>query len=553
MNRRLRWKLAIALLVGVVAGSYAAAQDRFVLTDATEKSRLHFLHDDGANEEGFLVSMMGSGLATFDYDNDGWIDVLFLNGSSILPTSARNTSNALFRNQQNKSFSEVTQQSNIQTSQTFGLGVTAGDFNEDGFEDIVISNFGSVTLWKNQGDGTFDDVTESFGESKSAIAFGAGIAFLDVEKDGDLDIYVADYVDFNLAKFNKVKSLSYPYPPGPEKFDYRHDRLLLNDGAGAFIDASESSGIASLRSPSMGIVCGDFDGDNDTDVFVCSDARPNLLFMNDGNGKFTDEALIMGVARTGAGNILGSMGVDAADVDHDGLEDLFVTSYSGQSPVLFKNLGSLGFQDVTLQTKSGKDVVNHANWGVGLVDFNNDGNRDLMIGNGHLFKWVHDVEQQTDFKVQNVLLSNNRKGIFTNISNESGDGMKIVESTRGMAFDDLDNDGDIDCVALNSDAKASYLENESFNDHHWIQIELVGTGMNRDAVGAKVTVKTQGHTQTAEKRSGRSYQSHFGSRLHFGLGSADKVESIVVNWMGQSTEYRDVPVDRVHTFIQPRK
>ena len=353
----------MSLLMGVLSVLQSTAQERFVLTDSTEKSRLKFVHNDGCDSEGFLVSMMGSGLASFDFDRDGWVDVLFLNGENILPGGPGNSSSALFRNNQDKTFEDVTRYSNIQ-QKAFGLGVCIGDFDEDGFADIVTSNLGFVTLWKNQGDGTFGNVTNIAGLATAGIAFGAGVSSLDVDKDGDLDLYVADYVDFQIEKFNKVKSLSYPYPPGPEKFDYRSDRLFLNQGDGTFSDVSQLSGIGAIQSPSMGMICGDFDGDDDTDIFVCSDARPNLLFVNDGNGKFSEEALLLGVARTGAGNILGNMGVDAADVDNDGLEDLFVTSYSGQLPVLYKNLGSLGFADITLQSKSGKDVINHANWGV---------------------------------------------------------------------------------------------------------------------------------------------------------------------------------------------
>ncbi len=434
---------------------------------------------------------------------------------------------------------------------TFALGIAVADYDNDGFADAALSNLGSITLLHNNGDGTFDDVTQSTGLRDSGVSFGAGVAFLDVENDGDVDLYVADYVDFSLARFNSVAPRSFPYPPGPEHFEHRTDHLFINHGDGDFTDGSKAAGISDYRSPSMGMVCGDFDNDHDTDIFVCSDARPNLYFVNDGKGRFKQDAQLQAVAVNSRGIPVGAMGAEAADLDNDGDEDIFVTSYSTQQPLVFRNLGGeLGFEDIALASRAGREILPHAKWGVGAVDFDNDGDRDLMIANGHLFKWAHDVEQLTDYKVRNALLSNNGKGVFKNVTDDAGPALAIVESSRGMAFDDLNNDGRVDCVVSNNDASANYLENSSETSHHWVQFRLVGKRFNRDGIGAKVTVYCGSSVQTAEVHSGRAYQSHYGTRIHFGIGKATQIDRVTVDWLGKVTEFDGIAIDSIHTLSE---
>lgn len=528
----------------------AFCQTSIPFLETSKAHGLEFLHDDMAAEEGYLVSMMGSGLASFDYDGDRRIDLLFLNGAKLDGSKAAPF--GFFRNESTGSWVRRTDDSQL-TSKGFGLGVAIADVDNDGFQDIAISSFGSCALWRNMGDGSFVDASESSGISQTPIAFGAGVCFLDANRDGQIDLYVADYVEFTLERFEKAAKKSFPYPPGPGDFPYRSDHLLINQGNGKFADESEARGIASIRSPSMGTICGDFDQDGDSDIFVCSDARPNLLFINDGDGYFTEEALVFGVANSASGEIVGSMGVDAADLDNDGWEDLFITDYSAQVPLLFRNIEGQGFEDIALRSRVGKDLFPHVNWGLGLCDFDNDSDRDLMVGNGHLFAWAKKVEQLTDFKVRNTLMTNDGRGFFQNATPQAGSGMEIVESTRGMAFDDFDNDGDIDAAILNSDAPANLLENQSLQMGHWLQLELVGVSMNRDAIGAQVRVKANGKWQFAEKRSGRSYQSHYGSRIHFGLGDADEVEIVEIRWDTGVIQYQGVQADRLHVMVQPTK
>ncbi|AMV32514.1 FG-GAP repeat protein [Pirellula sp. SH-Sr6A] len=543
-------QVASWLVAGVclLAVGKAWSQSAISFVDSSLARGLDFKHDDMAGEEGYLVSMMGSGLASFDYDGDRRIDLLFLNGAKLDGSSVAPF--GLFRNETNASMVRRTDASQLKST-AFGLGVAIADVDNDGFQDIAVSSFGSASLWRNMGDGTFVDASSTSGISQVSIAFGAGVCFLDANGDGLSDLFLADYVEFTLPRFQIASKSSFPYPPGPGDFPYRPDHLLINRGDGTFVDESEKRGLSAIRSPSMGTICGDLDQDGDSDIFVCSDARPNLLYINDGKGVFTEEALLYGVANAASGEIVGSMGVDAADLDNDGWEDLFITDYSAQVPLLFRNIDGLGFEDIALRSRVGKDLLPHVNWGLGLCDFDNDGDRDLMVGNGHLFAWAKKVEQLTDFKVRNTLMVNDGRGFFQNGTATAGSGMEQVESTRGMAFDDFDNDGDIDAAVLNSDAPASLLENKSSHAGNWLQLELVGTAMNRDALGAQVRVKTNGKWQFAEKRSGRSYQSHYGSRLHFGLGTMDKVEMVEVRWNNGVTQHPSLEANHLHVLVQP--
>jgi enediyne biosynthesis protein E4 len=558
------------LLLLLCLTSAVIAQENIRFVDATATSGIDFVHEDGADDEGYLPSLMSGGLASADFDNDGRIDVYLLSGCRLpgssggpLPAPAAaterpNGTNQQFRNLGDNRFSNVTVASGGGLN-AFGLGTAVGDFDNDGFKDIAISNYGSISLLRNNGDGTWIDCTAAAGLENSGIAFGAGVAFLDIENDGDLDLYVADYVKFDFDQFKKLAPVSYPYPPGPEQFEHRSDHLYRNNGDGTFTDISVLAGIAQIKSPSMGVVCGDFDHDHDTDIFVCCDARPNLLFINDGHGRFTQDAELFAVAYNATGIPVGSMGAEAGDVDNDGAEDIFITDYSAQMPILFKNLGELGFEDISRISKSGRDVVPHANWGAGLVDLDNDGDRDLMIANGHLIKWASRIEQLTSFKVRNTLLSNNGRGVFTNVTDSAGDGLSRAESSRGMAFDDFDNDGDLDCVVLNSDSPANYLINQTATNNHWVAIQLVGREFNRDGVGARVTIYSGDLVQVAEMRSGRGYQSSYGSRLHFGLGARSKIDRIQVEWLGHTREYtteitasgkRPLAVNRLHILSE---
>ncbi|GAB5406003.1 MAG: hypothetical protein Aurels2KO_42340 [Aureliella sp.] len=528
--------------------SQVFAQLRF--DDVTAEASFSFRHHDGGGENGYLISMMGSGLAVADFDGDGRTDVFLLNGQEL--PSGKKHPNALMRNLGHTKFSDVVNSSRTNTDR-YGLGVCVADFDNDGFLDIAISEFGGITLLCNAGDGTFFDHTGESLLSNSGVAFGAGITFLDIDRDGNLDLFVADYVDFSFERFREVLPKSFPYPPGPEDFTHRSDKLFRSDGRGGFLNVSQSSGISAHRRPSMGAISGDFDADGDSDIFVCCDARPNLLFMNDGMGQFSEEAVLYAAAYNSQAVPVGSMGAAAGDYDNDGIEDLFITSYSGQLPILFQNGGEFGFEDVTMRTRSGISVVPHANWGSSLADFDNDGDKDIFIANGHLMKSVHKVEQMTRFRVANTLMQNTGSGIFNDVSRQSGSGLELVESSRALGVADFDTDGRLDCVVLNNDGPAHLLQNSSKTQNAWIAFRLVGTRMNRSAVGATVTIYTPEGQQVATVHSGSGYQSYDAPLLHFGLGgTTEQVQRVVVNWSGHETEYEDLAAGQVITLVEPK-
>ena len=421
----------------------------------------------------------------------------------------------------------------------FGLGVTAADYDNDGDQDLYLNNFGPDVLYRNNGDGTFQDVTAAAGVG-NGDKVGAGVCFLDIEGDGDLDLYVANYVDFTYENHVPIVVGPHRFRAGPRYYRPVPDTLFRNNGDGSFSDVSGPSGIGSVAGPSMGMVCGDFDDDGDTDVFICNDESANFLFVNDGRGNFKETGLLAGVAYDFYGKANSSMGADCGDYNNDGHLDLFMTDYQGEMPVLYRNLGEGFFEDATSAAAITTELYPHVNWGTGFIDFDNDGDRDLFVACGH-FDDVEYIDDRTAKKVANYLLMNTGQGKFIDVSRQSGTGLAVVESSRGTAFDDLDNDGDVDVAVLNANALPTILRNESPTANHWLEICLIGRTSNRDGVGARVRVVSGELAQVAEVHSGRGYQSHSGTRLHFGLGKRDRVDRVEVRWLGGSLEVFNVP------------
>ncbi len=329
------------------------------------------------------------------------------------------------------------------------------------------------------------------------------------------------------------------------------DTLYRNNGDGTFTDVSLESAVGLHPGWGMGIVCGDYDNDGDTDVFIGNDVGENFLFQNDGTGKFEEVGLLTGFAYDLHGDEQGSMGVDCGDYDNDGWLDFYVTSYQNQLATLYKNLGNGMFQDVTLLTGAGAGTLPHVTWGNSFVDFDNDGDRDIFVACGHLQDNVELYDDTSTYLARNILLMNTGDAKFVDVSDRSGDGLVAKLSSRGAGFDDLDNDGDVDVVILNSREKPTILRNDTSNDNHWIQIHLRGVKTNRDGVGARVKVVAGDLTLIDEVHSGRGYQSHYGMRLHFGLGERDHVDRVEVHWIGGGTDVlTDVNVDQLLAIIE---
>ena len=520
------------------------------LRDVSDETGITFVHTDGSSGQRYIVETVSAGLALFDYDGDGLIDLYLVNGAPLPGASAESPPrNALYRNEGGWQFRDVTDETGVGDT-GFGLGVTVADFDNDGFPDLFVNNFGPNVLYRNNGDGTFTDVTEQAGVPGDGQV-GAGAAFLDIDANGNLDLYVANYVKFTIETNISQTQEGHPVYVGPRSYPFEPDLLYRNNGDGTFTDISELSGIAGHAGSGMGLVCCDYDRDGATDVFVLNDVAANYLFENDGAGNFREVGLISGTAYNALGNDLGSMGVDCGDYDNDGWLDFVMTSYQGELPVLYRNRSDGTFEDVTVRARVGTAALRHVNWGVGLVDFDNDGQRDLFMACGHLQDNIDLFDSSTAYHARNILLANNGDGTFTDISAISGDGMQIELSSRGAAFDDLDNDGRIDVVILNSRRETSVLRNQSQTDHHWIQIRLRGIHSNRDAVGARVRVTAGDLVQVAEVHSGRGYQSHWGTRLHFGLGTHGRVDRLEVHWHGGQTEvFENLQVDRLHQIIE---
>ncbi len=522
-----------------IVGDHAASQMPEIAVsirfkDVTAQTGIQFIHNDGGSGRRYLVETMSAGVGLFDFDGDGWIDIYFLNGAPLPGTEVDFVPrNALYRNEGNWKFADVTDLAGVGDA-GFGLGLAVGDYDNDGAPDLYLNNYGPNILYRNNGDGTFTDVTEQAGVGNGSRA-GAGASFLDMDSDGDLDLYVASYIQSPCENHQPRMSGGVPLYPTPRAYDPEGDTLYLNNGDGSFTDVSRESGVTEFAGTGMGMVCGDFDKDGDTDIFVANDEMGNILLENDGTGKFSENGVASGTAYEASGMPQGSMGVDCADYDNDGWLDLFVTSYENEPATLYRNLGDGFFLDITRSSGAGRGTLPFVTWGNGFVDLDNDGDRDIFIACGHTNDYASLRNVNSSYMASNMVQMNLGSGKFVDVSDRAGDGMAVKLSSRGTGFDDLDNDGDIDAVVVNSRREPTLLRNDSDNPNHWLQICLRGTRTNRDGVGASVKVVAGDLIQVAEVHSGRGYQSHHGTRLHFGLRDRDFIDRIEVRWMGGGT------------------
>jgi hypothetical protein len=534
------------------SGFAAQAQPEgpIVLRDVTLQTGITFCHTDGGSGRHYIAETISSGLATFDFDGDGLIDIYFLNGRPLRGTPVKGPAkHALYRNLDGFRFADVTEPAGVGDA-GYGLGVAVGDYDNDGNPDLYCNNFGPNVLYRNNGNGTFTDVTASANVGRGNF-LGAGTNFLDIDGDGTLDLFVSDYVDFTYENHRTATVRGRANYAGPRDYDPQPNHLYRNGGDGAFTDITDPSGIGAHAGSGMGTICLDYDQDGRTDIFVCNDQRWDFLFRNEGGGKFAEVGLLAGVACKFAGVPTSSMGADAGDFDNDGRLDLVVTDYFNEMSVLHRNLGAGQFEDVAAQARIGVGAMTFVKWGCGMVDFDNDGFKDIFIGCGHIYKDIDTVTNWTSYEVRPVLFRNLGNGQFANVSDSSGDGLQVKMVARGIAFDDLDNDGRVDVVVLNRDHPPTILRNESATGNQWIQIQLRGVKSNRDGVGAQVKVVADDLSQVAEVHSGRGYQSHFGSRLHFGLGRRDRVDRIEVRWIGGRMEvFENLPSNRLVTLVE---
>lgn len=509
------------------------------LVDVTPATGITFEHTDGGGGSLYIVQTVVAGLVLFDYDNDGFVDIYFLNGApnpGVQYSAAPR--NELWRNNGDWTFTNVTDAAGVGDT-GYGLGAVSGDFDNDGDQDLYVNNFGPNVFYQNNGDGTFTEITASAGVGCDLC--GAGVAFVDIDNDGDLDLYVGNYVDFSYEKNITETIGERVYSAGPASYKPQADVLFRNEGDGAFTDISAASGIAAKPGPSMGLVCADYDDDGDTDIFVCCDNAANQLWRNDGTGKFEEVAFAAGAAYDLEGGTNGNMGVSCADYDNDGRLDFYVTTFSGELSVLYRNNGGGFFTDMARPTQSAASTISHAKWGVSLSDFDHDGDRDLLVACGHFWIDARYVDDRTDVKVPNALLENLGNGKFRDISLRSGSGLGVVACSKGLGVDDLDNDGDLDAVILNANGQPTILRNDIQTRRKSVQIILRGTQANRDGVGARLKLFAEGKEQIAEACRGQGYQSGYGDRIHFGLGAADRIDRLEIRWPGGKTQIIENP------------
>ena len=545
-----RWANRIPALWLLLLVMGPAASGAFHFLDVTSQTGIDFVHTDGSSGRRYIIETVAAGLALFDYDGDGDDDIYFLNGAPLRGTSTQTTPrNRLYRNDGHWRFTDVTQSAGVGDA-GYGLGVVAGDYDNDGDLDLYLNNFGPNVLYRNNGDGSFADVTEEAGVTHGDQV-GAGTCFLDMDGDGDLDLIVANYLVFSYDQHKTLTSNGVPIYANPRFYKPAKDTVFRNNGDGTFSNVSESCGVGGHAGWGMGVVCADYDQDGDTDIFVANDVAENFLWQNDGAGRFTEVGLISGVAYDMHGDEQGSMGVDCADFNNDGRLDFFQTSYQDQLATLYQNMGGGTFQDVTLTTGAGRQTLAAVTWGTGLVDFDNDGDRDLFIAQGHLQDNIELYDDARTYHQKNHLMENTGNGSYVDVTDSSGPGMQVRLSSRGVGFADLDQDGDMDVVVLNPRQGPTLLRNDTPAGGNWLRVGLRGSKTNRYGVGARVKVVAGDLTVVDEVHSGRGYQSHYGLKLHFGLGKRERIDQIEVKWIGGTTDtYRNVEVNQEVRLVE---
>ena len=491
--------------------------------EVAAESGLAFRHFNGAEGKYRLVETMGSGAALFDYDGDGNLDIFVANGCR-LPVNEHSigAGGKLFRNRGDGTFLDVTSEAGISGGGLFAMGTAVADYDNDGDVDLYLTGYPRSILLRNNGDGTFTDATAPAAvENSGHWATSAG--FFDYNLDGFLDLFVGNYVDYDPSKervCKKGQSQTYCHP---RVFDGDSSVLYRNNGDGTFSDRSVPSGIAPFKGKALGVVFADYDLDGDPDIFVANDSVANFLFRNNGDGTFEEVGLTSGVAYDENGKARAGMGVDFGDYDQDGLLDLIVTNFALEGNALFRNNGDGSFSEVTYTTGILQSSYLNVGFGVGFFDHDNDGDLDVFVANGHVSPGVDYVS----FAQRNLLFEN-REGHF---EEWSADGyFSVREVSRGAAFGDIDNDGDIDILITNNAAPLHLLRNEVGNRRNWLILKLIGSKSNRDAIGARVKARVKGRLQVAQVQRARSYLTSHDPRVHLGLGNADQVDELEVHW-----------------------
>jgi hypothetical protein len=549
----------LALLSLILIGPRCIAQQtshtpaNFV--DMAEKAGLSMTVTFGGKEtKKYIIETTGTGVAIFDYDNDGWPDIFVVNGTTLDATPGKGATSHLFHNNHDGTFTDVTRQSGLGVS-GWGQGACVGDYDNDGWEDLFVTFYGQNHLFHNKGNGTFEDVSKKAGIPTSGTRWGTGCAFVDYDRDGRLDIAVANYVDFDVAKAPKPGEgascmwKGAPVMCGPKGLPPDKNILYHNLGDGTFEDVTTRARID--KTPGhycFSVSTLDFNNDGWPDIYLACDSTPSILYRNNKDGTFTDVGVISGTAFNEDGREQAGMGSTIADYNGDGRLDIFRTNFSDDTSTLYGNNGDGTFTDTTYKAGLGLHTE-YLGWGTMFLDIDNDGWPDLLEINGHVYPEVEKYKLGSDYREPRVLFRNNGNGIFTDISKSAGPALQARASGRGLAVGDLWNDGRMSAVISNMNDPVSLLVNQAKNTNHWIAVRTVGTKSNRDGIGARITVHAGNRDYLDEVRSGSSYISNNDMRVHFGLGAATQIDWIDVRWpSGRQERFEGLEVDKIHTL-----
>jgi len=549
-------KAALALLIAALLGFRlvgVAQQEmpvRFI--NIAPEAKIGFKHENGATPQTYMPETMGGGSIIFDYNNDGWPDIFFVNGGSFVDRQkAAGARHRLYRNNKDGTFTDVTSSAGIGVS-GFGMGACSADYDNDGWPDLYITSVGTNKLYHNNGNGTFTDVTEKAGVGSQL--WSSSCAFGDIDNDGYVDLFVTNYVDFSVSN-NKycVYSGDARVYCHPNVYNGQPDVLYRNNGDGTFTDVSRQAGIYRTDGKGLGVVFGDYDNDGWADIFVANDSTPNFLFHNKGKGVFEEVALVAGVAVGSDGQALAGMGTDMGDIDADGLLDIFVTNLDRQTHSLYRNLGKGLFANVTFESGVGEATLPFVGFGAVFFDFDNDTDLDLAIANGDVIDNVSLFRDSTSYEQRNLLLQNDGTGKFRDVGPASGPGFALKKPSRSLSAGDIDNDGDLDLLIGNVGQAPDLLRNDGGNHNNSLLIRTVGSKSNRDGIGARLKLMVDGKVLIREVKAGSSYLSQSDLRLHFGMGRAARAQRLEIRWPSGAVDVlQDVEANQILVFTEGR-
>ena len=520
-------------------------------TDVARQSGINFRHDNAASPEKYLIETMASGCGWIDYDQNGLLDLYLVNGAATrVYTPKQPLRSALYRNNGDGTFTDVTDSARVGAEGLFGMGVAVGDYDNDGYPDLFVLGYERCILYHNNGNGTFTDVTAYAGVGNRGL-WGSSAAWFDYDNDGRLDLVIANYVDWspdrNFYCGDRGPGMrSYCHP---DDFRGQPPTLFHNNGDGTFTDVSKTSGVGLKGGNGLGVVTFDYDNDGWQDIFIANDHMPNFLFHNNRDGTFREVGYQAGVAVSADGQFEAGMGTDAADTTGSGRLDLIVGHLDMQLARLYQNLGDQTFEDATLRSKIAYATYHISTFGARFMDYDNDGERDLFLANGHVLDNIELYHADTKYAEPKLMFRNTGHGIFENVSNRLGADFQLPRVSRGAAIGDFDNDGDLDILVNNCGQPPQLLRNDGGNANHWLEIFLIGTKSNRDGVGARVKVSAGDLFLYDQRKGGMSYQSAQDPRLHFGLGAQLIVDSIEIAWPSRAvTKLAKLKSDQIITI-----